>query len=177
LFLPEKEGFPAKLICGVLYHPDLPWKNLLNELEHHWGPIERQSCAYLFSEGSDYYHREMGPEHYRCFLSFEGVMDPGQLPNIKRQSIAIEQNFAKGFEECQRPVNLDPGLIMRGRMVLATTKDFSHRLYLGEGIYGEVTLLFKKNRIETLPWTYPDIAAGHYNTTLLEARLDYEESI
>jgi hypothetical protein len=120
----------------------------------------------------------MGTCHHRYWLSFSGLMDPGRLPEIKRKAIELEQAWSKNSPTLvERPINLDPGLLMRGRLVLATTKDFSHRLYLGQGIYGEVTAQFKKNKVISQAWTYPDIAAGHYDDFLIQARQSYQKSL
>jgi hypothetical protein len=168
------ETYPAKLICGVLYHDKFDQEAVLSDLEKKWGKIDFCSEVYPFSDSSTYYKSESGEKHHRIFVSFEGLVQPGNLPRIKNETIEMETSYGSRHDSLRRPVNLDPGLIMRGRLVLATTKDFSHRLYLGEGIYGEVTLLFKKKRIENLAWTYPDIKSGRYQEMLLAARAKYE---
>lgn len=165
---------PCKRVCAVLYHYDLDLGELEAKLEQHWGAIERRSFSYPFSSGSTYYQGQMGAIHSRYWLSFEGLVDPGLMVNDKRWAMEQELVWAEKGLGVPRPINLDSGLVMRGRLALATTKDFSHRLYLGRGIYGEVTLQFKKAKVIPMPWTYPDIAAGHYDEFLLGVKADFE---
>ena len=165
--------FPAKLICGILFNDELDIEQVIQKLETTWGRIEDESFKYDFSGGSSYYVAQMGARHHRYFVSFEGLVDPVVLADYKRQAIELEAWASERFHLCPRPLNLDPGLLMRGRMVLATTKDFSHRLYLQKGIYAEVTLQFKKKTIESLPWTYPDSRQGHYDEFLRRAQIKY----
>jgi hypothetical protein len=165
--------YPAKLICGILHHAELPLDAVMEKCEAQWGVVQDHSTSHLFSEGSQYYCEQMGAVHHRYFVSFEGLVDPRQLAQAKRDAIELEQWAAQTFPLSSRPLNLDPGLLMRGRMVLATTKDFSHRVYLGLGIYAEVTLMFKKKGCEALPWTYPDIRQGHYDAFFIRAKDAY----
>lgn len=175
-FLSESLDQPClcKRVCAVLYCHGLDLQQLEAELEQQWGRVERRSCSHPFSTGSSYYHRQMGELHSRYWLSFEGLVDPGVMVSDKRWAMDQELLWAKRGLGVSRPINLDSGLVMRGRLALATTKDFSHRLYLGRGLYGEVTVQFKKGEVIPLPWTYPDIAAGHYDEFLLKVKADFE---
>ena len=161
-----EQPFPAKFICGVIFSEGVDLELVHQKCESLWGNIQDQSQTHNFSLGSSYYSQQMGAVHHRYFVSFVGLVDPVVLAERKRQAIELEAWASKAFPLCARPLNLDPGLLMRGRMVLATTKDFSHRVYLSQGIYAEVTLQFKKKTIVPLPWTYPDILQGHYNEFL-----------
>ena len=165
-----EQPFPAKFICGILFSEGLDLERVHEKVESLWGSLQEQSQKHSFSAGSSYYSSQMGAVHHRYFVSFAGLVDPVVLAERKRQAIDLEVWASKTFPLCARPLNLDPGLLMRGRMVLATTKDFSHRVYLSQGIYAEVTLQFKKKTIVPLPWTYPDIRLGHYDDFLWRAK-------
>ena len=147
-----KEPKPVKLFLGLLIAklPLLP--QIYEALEKELGPIELSSELIDFTY-TNYYEPEMGAGLKRQFLSFRKLIAPDRLPEIKLFTNELERNFA---EEGRRRVNLDPGYLTGANLVLATTKNFSHRLYLGKGIYGEVTLIFKGGKFEPLPWTYPD---------------------
>jgi hypothetical protein len=146
---------------------------LIKKLELHWGRVSRTSKVCEFSRGSQYYVEESGDIHHRFFVSFEGLVDPEKLAAHKLQAIALEKWCETLCSAVPRPVNLDTGLLMRGRLVLATTKDFAHRIYCQQGIYAEVTVTLHKNKVKHLPWTYPDIKEGHYDDFLLNAHRDY----
>ena len=147
-----KEPKPVKLFLGLLIAklPLLP--QIYEALEKELGPIELSGELIDFTY-TNYYESEMGAGLKRQFLSFRKLIAPDRLPEIKLFTNGLEKNFA---EEGRRRVNLDPGYLTAANLVLATTKNFSHRLYLGKGIYGEVTLIFKGGKFEPLPWTYPD---------------------
>ena len=83
----------------------------------------------------------------------------------------MEQRLAaKLTDGPARPVNLDMGYVDGGKLVLATTKDYAHRLYLGAGIYGEVTLRWRAGAFEPWEWTYPDYRSGHYREFFAQVR-------
>ena len=164
---------PCKLICGILHHPDVNLTQLLAKLEYKWGAVTGRSDSCEFSRGSKYYVQESGEEHHRFFVSFEGLVDPERLAEFKLEAIELEAWCASIWKTVPRPVNLDAGLIMRGRLVLATTKDFAHRIYCQRGIYAEVTLTLHKREVRHLPWTYPDIKEGHYDAFFLETHRSY----
>jgi hypothetical protein len=164
---------PCKLVCAILHHPDIPMDQLMAQLESQWGRVIQTSRSCEFSRGSQYYVQESGEVHHRFFVSFEGLVDPVQLAEFKLQAIELEAWCSKLCSVVARPVNLDPGLIMRGRLVLATTKDFAHRIYCQQGIYAEVTLTLHKREVRHLPWTYPDVKEGHYDDFFLSVHRDY----
>ncbi|HID31472.1 MAG TPA: DUF4416 family protein, partial [Desulfobacterales bacterium] len=124
-----------------------------------FGAIDLVSPWFPF-DFTGYYEPEMGSPLFRRVLSFKSHVEPGSLADIKITTNRIEQLHAR---DGKRRVNLDPGILTHERFVLATCKDFSHRIYLGRGIYADLTLLYRKGRFETLPWTYPDYA--HHNPT------------
>jgi len=104
-----------------------------------------------------YYQREMGPDLFRQFLVFSSLRDAGELARWKHAANELEARWEPG-ERGGRRVNVDPGYLAPGKLVLASTKDHEHRLYLAEGIYAEVTLRIRAGRFQPWPWTYPDYA-------------------
>jgi hypothetical protein len=102
-----------------------------------------------------YYEKEMGSNLVRLFAVFRTLVEPDRLPSIKLWSNELEKQFAL---ERRRRVNLDPGYVAAERIVLVTGKNFTHRIYLGQGIYADLTLLFHQKSFHALPWTYPDYA-------------------
>jgi hypothetical protein len=116
---------------------------------------------------SDYYAREMGAALRKKYLVFAPLMDRERLPEIKTSTNGWEREYAR---EGKRTVNLDPGYLAHDKLVLATTKDFFHRLYLREGIYAEVTLSYRQGRFRFFSWTYADYQDPGLHEMLLRAR-------
>ncbi|OGV76579.1 MAG: hypothetical protein A2340_11000 [Lentisphaerae bacterium RIFOXYB12_FULL_60_10] len=161
---------PVRLVCGVLAaSPDVV-ESARASLETQFGPVDGTFGPVPFTF-TDYYHAEMGAGLQRWFWSFEPLIDPGQLASIKCTTNRLEQALATTVDGiCRRRINLDPGYITPAKLVLATTKDFAHRIYLGGGIFAEVTLAFRRNETVPQPWTYPDYRSGCYDSFLLGVR-------
>lgn len=124
-------------------------------LGHEFGDLDLESERFPFSF-STYYQEEMGEDLIKQFVSFKTLVDPGTLASIKHITNEMEQGMQRPDGAPGRGINLDPGYINGAQLVLATTKNYSHRLYLDRGIYGELTLMFSKGCFHPLPWTYPD---------------------
>lgn len=105
---------------------------------------------------TEYYQDELGSPLRRRFVSFERLVAPDSLPAVKLQSNSLEERLS---EEGRRTVNVDPGYISLAHLILATCKGYTHRPYLRDGVYADLTLLYQERRFRTLPWTYPDYAA------------------
>jgi hypothetical protein len=134
------------------------------------GPIVIASDAFDFTE-TDYYSATMGTELKKQFLAFERLIDPAALPEIKRVTNQWELEYAAtGRHPEPRPLNLDPGYITPAKLVLASTKDHAHRIYLHDGIYAEVTLAYRRRRWQPLEWTYPDYRRGDYHEFFTRCR-------
>ena len=131
-----------------------------------FGPLDHISPDLPFAY-TDYYTREMGAGILRRIVSVHELFPPGDLASVKVWTNALEDTWR---EDGLRTANLDPGYICGGKLVLATTKDQAHRIYLAQGIYAEVTLLFRKGQFTTLPWTYPDYASAAYHRIFCEIR-------
>ena len=129
------------------------------------------SCIYeslvLPFTHTDYYTAEMGQDLKRRIFVFAELIKPSELSALKHWSNSLEQGWAVSSK---RRVNIDVGYISLGKLVLASTKNHSHRLYLGDGIYGEVTLRFARGQFEPWPWTYPDYASCEYRKICDEIR-------
>jgi hypothetical protein len=147
---------PVKLIVGILAADEICLKAAVEALRTKFGKIDLSSDIWPFDQ-TDYYKDQAGEHILRQFVSFEKVINPGKLAKIKHQTNSMEQKLAKkmALVLC-RPVNLDPGIIEPSKLILATTKNYSHRIYIGRKMYAEVTLIFDKSSWQVLPYTYPD---------------------
>lgn len=165
---------PVKLICGFIYrHIDL-YMSALEKLEDQFGPIEFESETFDFSHTS-YYEAEMGTDLKRCFVSFEQPLYPDQLSELKLTCNRIERSFLN--DSGGRTINIDPGMVGLSSLVLASTKNFAHRLYLSDGIYGEVSMIYENRTFVPLKWTYPDYQVEEVIKFLLRVRENLKDLI
>lgn len=160
---------PAKLVVGLfLAHRDL-FALLAAELEAVFGRLDLVSAWMPFGQ-TTYYAREMGAELFRRVLAFQTMIAQDRLPEIKLATNAIERAHAMSG---RRRANIDPGYLLLERFVLATGKNYSHRIYLGQGIYADLTLIYRQGAFQELPWTYPDYAEAPLRRFLLAVRGKY----
>jgi hypothetical protein len=160
---------PAKLLIGFFLARQKLAGTILERLEDLFGPIDLVS-RWLPFDYTDYYTREMGAPLYRRMVAFKRLIDQEQLPDIKHLTNAIEDDHAA---PAGRVVNIDPGYLLLERLVLATGKNYSHRIYLRRGIYADLTLIYRQGRFESLPWTYPDYADVQLQDFLFKVRKKY----
>jgi hypothetical protein len=164
------DPLPVQLLVAASsrYEEALVWG--LRECESEYGPPAAVSPAFDFTE-TNYYDAEMGVGLKKQFWVFEQLVDPGRLPAIKRQTNFLEAEYAglKIHPE-PRPLNLDPGYITLAKLVLASTKDHAHRIYLADGIYAEVTLSYRKGGWQPLEWTYPDYRRDDFQAFFTRCR-------
>jgi hypothetical protein len=147
---------PVKLIIGILAANHKCLNTAADVLIDKFGLSDFISDVWPFDQ-TDYYKDQAGLCILRQFISFERLINPGKLAKIKHRTNRLEQKLAKLLAlPLPRPVNLDPGLIEPSKLVLATTKNYSHRIYIGKKMYAEVTLIFDKGRWRPLEHTYPD---------------------
>jgi hypothetical protein len=163
---------PVKLVCGLLAGPDGHFAAAESRLAAAYGPIDDRSPRAPFP-GADYYAPRMGPGLRRGFLSFTSLIDPSRLAGIKIATNALEEELAREYDTDLRIVNLDPGYLTAAALIMATAKDFSHRIPLSGGIYGHLEFLFTRDGIRTLEWTYPDFRGGGYGDFFLRVRKAY----
>lgn len=154
---------PVKLFVGMIASDTGLFTRCAEDLEKKYGSIDLQSEIRPWDHSS-YYRAEMGTGLYRIFVFFERLIDPGELSRIKREMIQWEGAFARsGFGETLRTVNLDPGYLTEAKVVLATTKDFPHRIYIGDCIYAESTLHYSRTKRSfiAVEHTYPDFRTAY----------------
>ncbi|MHC4597056.1 MAG: DUF4416 family protein [Planctomycetota bacterium] len=151
-----KEPKPVKLIIGILAANHQCLHTTTDVLTDKFGKADFVSDVWPFDK-TDYYKDQTGLRILRQFVSIERLVEPGKLAKIKHRTNKLEQKLAARLAlPLPRPVNLDPGVIEPSKLVLATTKNYSHRIYIGKKMYAEVTLIFDKGRFRPLPHTYPD---------------------
>jgi hypothetical protein len=163
---------PVKLMCGIIASEDAHFVSAEAGLAGLFGDIDSRSARFDFNI-TNYYEAEMGPSLRRGFLSFERLVDPEQLSDIKVKTNEFEDDVRLAFGATRRVVNIDPGFLTSAALIMATAKDFSHRIPLRRGIYGHLELLFSKNGLRRLDWTYPDFAQEGYQVYFLDVRKIY----
>jgi hypothetical protein len=157
---------PVRLFAAIMYQDTLDIDPLYRRIENRFGRMLNPygPCPFIWT---DYYAREMGTNLLKTYCCFEPLINRDTLPAIKVWTNDLEQSFAHGGN---RVVNVDPGYLSRDKLVLASTKDFYHRLYLGEGIFGEVTLHFRQGKFRHFSWTYPDFKEEKLQEFLMKER-------
>ncbi len=168
----------AKLFAGLLSGDDDLFALARRRLEEHFGPVDLESEIWPFT-ATDYYQPELGPDAKRRFIVFGDLISIERIAEIKRLTNDIEHRICDDLARPRtaRPVNIDPGYITLSKLVLATTKDHAHRIYVQRGIYAEVTLHYESGRWQTHPWTYPDYAGPTYHDTFTRARERLKEQL
>jgi hypothetical protein len=157
-----KEAKPVKLIIGILAADEECCKTAVEAITDEFGKADFVSEVWAF-EQTDYYKEQTGEHILRQFVSIEKLIDPGKLAKIKHKTNKLEQKLAgKVDSELPRPINLDPGIIEPSKLVLATTKNYSHRIYIGQKMYAEVTLIYDKGQWRPFEYTYPDYRQQRY---------------
>ncbi|QDU26467.1 hypothetical protein ETAA8_15450 [Anatilimnocola aggregata] len=135
-----------------------------------WGAIKSESPLFEHRE-TTYYEASMGADLQKMFLVSEQLIDPGQLPELKLTANRWEEEYrALGNHGEARPLNIDPGYLTEAKLVLASTKDRDHRIYLSQGIFAEVTLHYARGTWQTRPWTYPDYQRADYHAYFTTCR-------
>jgi hypothetical protein len=129
---------------------------------------------FLKFDYTDYYTRETGPDLVRRFISFAGLIPPETLPDVKLVTNDLEVRFMEGGK---RRMNIDPGYIAQAHLILATGKGYSHRPYLRDGIYADLTLIYENGSFRGLPWTYPDYGSPEIIAMLNNIRKKYLEQL
>jgi hypothetical protein len=163
---------PVKLVCGLLYREESVLERGLADLSTEFGSIDFRSRPLPFHY-TDYYFREMGEPLCRMFVSFTTLIDPSELCLIKLRTNALEERYARSSAAGRRVLNIDPGYLTPAAYILATSKNYSHRIYLGKGVFAQQELLFDRKRVHTLDWTYPDYRSYEYQEILRGIRQAY----
>lgn len=160
---------PAKLVIGLYTKAKQCADDVCKRLQERYGPIDLISRWFDFSY-TDYYRAEMGAPLFRRVFSFERLIAQEQLAEIKCHTNTIETAFSR---QGRRLVNIDPGYLLYERFVLATGKNYTHRIYIGRQIYADLTLIYQKGAYQPLPWTYPDYASSQMGGFLMKVRQKY----
>mmetsp|Transcript_700 Transcript_700/g.535 ORF Transcript_700/g.535 Transcript_700/m.535 type:complete len:176 (+) Transcript_700:370-897(+) len=166
--IPKKPA-PAKLVISLFMKEKGVFETALNKLTKLFGPIDIISSWFNF-DFTKYYYDEMGSPLFRRIIVFRNLIQQSDLAKIKLQTNAIEDLIS---ERKKRRVNIDPGYMLCERFVLATGKNFSHRIYIGSRIYADLTLIFQKGKFKILEWTYPDYADTKMLNFLVTVRNKY----
>ncbi|MDD5138070.1 MAG: DUF4416 family protein [Candidatus Omnitrophica bacterium] len=165
---------PVKLITGLISENTERLQHARKLLERHFGRADMVSPVFAFDQ-TDYYEEEFGKDLRRLFLCFEKLIPADTLGAIKQWTNNLETKLSRGPRE--RTVNIDPGYISLAKLVLATTKNHSHRIYVRQGIFEEVTLVFRGHTFVPLAWTYPDYRQESHVAFFNETRDAYKQRI
>lgn len=144
---------PVKLIVSLISGDESILTSVAGKLSQVYGGIDFMSKLISFNK-TDYYETEMGKNLARRFVTFEKLIEADGLPEVKRRTDMLESEHKD--REGNRKVNLDPGYISLSHLILATNKGFSHRPYLRDGVYADLTLIYKRKSFQPLEWTFPD---------------------
>jgi len=146
----------VQLFCALLVAPTVSLHEVEAVLAQTYGPIVLRTPPLPFTQ-TTYYEREMGPDLSRLYMAFEPLINMAALATVKHTAHRLEALWSTA--QGQRRVNVDPGYLDLAKVVLASTKDHSHRLYIGDGIFAEVTLRYRQRAFQPWEWTYPDYRA------------------
>ena len=147
-----REPEPAKLFMSLIAREDAFFTRGMEELSAMFCKTDYVSEKFPF-DSTDYYTQEMGKPLFRHFITFDRLICIPSLPDVKRATNELEERYAL---DGNRPINIDPGYIRLEHVILATTKGYTHRPYLRDGIYADLTLMYRNKSFQPLEWTYPD---------------------
>jgi len=167
----------VKLICGMISADPARFDEAAEAMGKHCGPVDLTSDVMAF-DFTHYYDAEMGAPLWRRFVSFAAPVRPDVLAEVKQATNALEREFAaRPGAPVARPINLDPGYVADPKLVLASMKNFAHRIYLSGGVYGELTLQYRDGAWQAMPWTFPDYASPRYHAFFSAVRQRLREQL
>ena len=169
-----KEPQPARLFMGLIASEDDLFRQGLKDLCLAFGKVDFISEKFPFNF-TEYYAKEMGEELFRHFITFEQFIEMIQLPDIKQATNRLEKKYSS--PNGNRRINMDPGYLCLEHVILATTKGYTHRPYLREGIYADLTMVYRNKSFQTLEWTYPDYRQEKVIELFNEFRKKYLEDL
>lgn len=169
-----KEPQPAKLFMSLIASENGIFHQTLQDLCSTCGETDTISQRFPF-DFTDYYTQEMGKPLFRHFITFERLISIPALPDMKQATNRLEEKYAA--PNGNRRINIDPGYICLEHVVLATTKGYTHRPYLRDGIYADLTLIYRKKSFQPLEWTYPDYCQEEVITLFNQFRKKYIEDL
>ncbi len=168
-----KKQPPVKLVVGFIFKEEDVLKQAKRILIRRFGKIDFESQPLSFTY-TRYYEQEMGKGLKKVFVSFKKLIPADSLPAIKTAANNTENKLTL---DLSRQINIDPGYLDLAKFVLATTKDYSHRIYLSKGIYAEITLVYQEKTFRPWDWTYPDYRSHGYIEILNRIRKIYAEQV
>ncbi len=172
-----KKPEPVKLFIGILAADKNCLHSAIEALRSEFGKVDLISDIWPFTQ-TDYYKDQTGENILRQFVGIEGLIDPGKLAEIKHRTNVLEKELAARLNtNLPRPVNLDPGIIEPSKLVLATTKNYAHRIYIGSEMYAEVTLTYEKGLWQSFEYTYPDYKQRCYHDFFTKIRTKLLEQL
>lgn len=160
---------PAKLVVGLFTRHTHLLQTVIEQMGEIFGAVELISPWFEFN-WTDYYKPEMGGNLFRRMIAFSPLISQADLPDIKHQTNKLEAQYSV---DGNRQINIDPGYLLAERFVLATGKNFTHRIYIGKYIYADLTLIYRDGKFQPLPWTYPGYAEADMQIFLTRVRNKY----
>jgi hypothetical protein len=168
-----REAKGVRLIMSLFSREGELIENVIKKMERYFGPVSWTSENLIFNR-TRYYEREMGWPLQRRFIAFSELIKPDSIVDIKLMTNKIEKDH---IIDNKRSINIDPGYISLERLVLATGKNYIHRIYLRKGIYADLTLIFHSGTFMPLAWTYPDYSDEKVIACFNALRDDYLQKL
>lgn len=167
---------PVKIFCAVMAADRQVIEDALQRLSIFFGPVDLMDEPYAFDEFTSYYASEFGEGLVKQVVAYRSLRPMEGLVEAKHWTNDLERAFG-GAEG--RSVNIDPGYLNLSKVVLASTKDHWHRLYVGRGIFEELTLTYRKKggQYHPLEWTYPDYATENRLAFFARVREAYKKQL
>ena len=169
-----KEPEPAKLFMSLIALDHATFTRGMEDLGSLFGKADYMSEKFPF-DFTDYYTQEMGKPLFRHFITFGRLIPMASLPDIKRATNQLEERYAA--LNGNRCINIDPGYVCLEHVILATTKGYTHRPYLRDGIYADLTLVYRNKSFQPLEWTYPDYRREEIISLFNQFRKKYVEDL
>lgn len=171
------ETRPVKYFLGLIYSPMVSLWDLERDLQRQFDFVDQKSPALDFTAFTDYYVDEMGPLLFRTWWTLHQLQPPEHLVELKLAANKLEDRYRELAGTTGRVVNIDPGYLNESRLVLASCKDFAHRICLGQGVYAEVTMVYQGDSYRPLEWTYRDYQSPEAMRFFGQTRQDYQQQL
>lgn len=163
----------GRLVVSIIYNSLDGLADSLKLLEKHFGRVQCETMELAFT--SDKYTEEMGNGLQRRFYSFERLVERDRLPEIKSACHKVEQQLGDLVHDYAfRTVNIDPGILTPDNLVMASHREYNHRVYLRDGVFAELALVYSRGRFVRLPWTVVDFCQGEAIEFFLRVRESFE---
>jgi hypothetical protein len=162
---------PVKLFVAVILAAEIGFSETQTIICRAFGELDLISALLPFSH-TRFYEREMGSGLQRCIFSLAELQPAEKLVSLKQAGIRLEQEYSSAFGK--RRINIDPGYVNHAKMVLASSKDYAHRIYLGAGIFADLQYVYSAGKWQMQPWTYPDYAFAEIIDFFTAMRKQYD---